>query len=118
MNLAQVSLAIVLSDDETLKALNKEYAGVDQATDVLSFPSGEPHPATGVTYLGDILVSVPFAEREARQKGHDLGDELCLLTIHGTLHLLGYDHADDDAKARMWAVQDQILETMGLSLTP
>ena len=118
LQVTQGSLTLVLSDDETLQALNKEYAGIDHTTDVLSFPSGEPHPASGVPYLGDILISVPFAERQANQKGHDLGDELCLLAVHGSLHLLGYDHGDAENKAKMWAVQDEILEGMGVSLRP
>jgi probable rRNA maturation factor len=111
-------LTIVLTGDETLQDLNLRFMGVDAPTDVLSFPSGERDPETGETYLGDILISCPRAETQAQQGGHTLLAELQLLAVHGTLHLLGHDHASDEEKARMWAAQGEILQAIGCPITP
>jgi probable rRNA maturation factor len=111
-------LTIVLTGDETLHDLNLQFMGVDAPTDVLSFPSGEPDPETGEIYLGDILISYPRAEAQAAQGGHPITAELQLLTVHGILHLLGHDHADEEEKARMWAAQGEILQAIGCLLTP
>lgn len=111
-------LTIVLTGDETLHDLNLRFMDVDAPTDVLSFPSGEPDPETGEIYLGDILISYPRAEAQAQQGGHPVTAELQLLTVHGTLHLLGHDHYDEDEKARMWAAQAEILQQLGVPLTP
>jgi probable rRNA maturation factor len=107
-------LTIVLTDDEQLHALNRDYLGVDAPTDVLSFPAAELDPETGARYLGDILISVPRAAAQAQARGHSLAAEAQLLVIHGVLHLLGHDHADSEDKARMWAAQAEILERLGL----
>lgn len=107
-------LTIVLTDDAHLHELNREYLDIDAPTDVLSFPASETDPETARRYLGDILISVPRAEEQARAAGHMLEAEIQLLIAHGTLHLLGYDHARDDDKARMWKVQAEILERLGL----
>lgn len=107
-------LTIVLTDDEKLRKYNREFAGEDHSTDVLSFPSGEPDPETDLAYLGDILIAVPTAEKQAVQKGHPLSEELSLLTIHGVLHLLGYDHHTADAKSRMWSQQALALQSLGI----
>jgi probable rRNA maturation factor len=108
-------LTIVLTDDVQLQELNREYLGIDAPTDVLSFPASETDPETARRYLGDILISVPRAGEQARAAGHALDAEFQLLTVHGTLHLLGFDHADAEEKARMWEVQTEILEELGLS---
>lgn len=93
---AQVSLT--LSDDAELHALNREYADEDHATDVLSFAQLEAKapspPKKGVPILlGDIVISVPIATRQAQAQGHALDAELLHLAVHGLCHLLGYDHA-------------------------
>jgi probable rRNA maturation factor len=110
------ALTVLLTDDEHLRQLNKQYRGEDRATDVLSFPSGEPMPGNEdlLEYLGDIAISVPYAERQASVKGHNLSAELQLLAVHGVLHLLGYDHTDGEEKAAMWAAQAAILHKLGL----
>ena len=110
----QADLTIVLSDDAQLRELNRAYRGVDAPTDVLSFPAGETDPETGAPYLGDVLISVPRAAEQAAAAGHSLADELQLLVVHGILHLLGHDHAGTEDKARMWAMQAQILGGLGL----
>ncbi|MGE0454329.1 MAG: rRNA maturation RNase YbeY [Vicinamibacteria bacterium] len=83
-------LALVFAGDGTLRRLNRSYRGKDRATDVLSFPG-----PGGDEGLGDVIISVPAAERNARRYGRPLGFELDLLALHGLLHLLGYDHETD-----------------------
>jgi probable rRNA maturation factor len=110
-------LTIVVTGDETLHDLNLRFMGVDAPTDVLSFASGEPDPETGEVYLGDILISYPRAKSQAGQGGHPITAELQLLAVHGTLHLLGHDHASEEEKSRMWAAQAEILEAIGCPIT-
>ncbi len=86
------SLGVCLADDEALRRANRSYRGEDRPTDVLSFP-GAPTPEG--RHLGDILISLPTAERQARALGHSLQRELSELLLHGLLHCLGYDHARD-----------------------
>jgi probable rRNA maturation factor len=107
-------LSVMLSDDEQLQQLNRDYLGIDAATDVLSFPASETNPESGERYLGDILVSVPRASQQAAAAGHPLEAEVQLLVVHGVLHLLGYDHAEPQEKRRMWAAQADILDSLGL----
>lgn len=111
------ALTVLLADDAYLRRLNQQYRGIDAPTDVLSFPAGEPILGGGdaTNYLGDIAVSVPTAARQATDKGHATTAELQLLTVHGVLHLLGYDHGDDTERAEMWAVQERILRDLGLT---
>ena len=85
----EVSLAFV--GERAIRTLNRKFMKKDRPTDVLSFPLGEKGP-DGKYYLGDIVIAVPVAFRQARAKGHSLDRELRLLAIHGYLHLLGYDH--------------------------
>jgi probable rRNA maturation factor len=108
-------LTIVLTDDAQLQGLNRDYLGIDAPTDVLSFPASETDPETDRRYLGDILISLPRAEEQAHAAGHSLEAEAQLLAVHGTLHLLGYDHAGAAEKARMWKAQAEILERLGLA---
>ena len=84
-------LALVFGGDGILRRLNRVYRGKDRSTDVLSFPGPGGHEG-----LGDVLVSVPAAERNARRLGRTLAQELDVLALHGFLHLLGYDHETDD----------------------
>ena len=107
-------LSIVLTDDEHLQQMNRDYLGIDAPTDVLSFPAKERDPQSGRSYLGDILISVPRAAEQARAAGHSTEAEVQLLVIHGVLHLLGHDHARATDKARMWAAQAAILQSIGL----
>jgi len=85
----EVTLAFV--GERAIRTLNRKWMKKDRPTDVLSFPLGEKAP-DGKFYLGDIVIAVPVAARQARAKGCSLENELRLLTIHGFLHLLGYDH--------------------------
>lgn len=89
-------LAVCLVSDSRMRNFQQRYRGRDDTTDVLSF-AGEPAPGPeGSTHLGDIVISVPTAARQARDAGHTLDRELRLLAVHGYLHLLGFDHERDD----------------------
>ena len=110
-------LTLVITDDDGIQSLNRDFLGYDAPTDVLAFPALEDNgpfvaaPEAG-GYLGDVIVSYPRAMAQAQERGHSPGQELDLLVVHGILHLLGYDHADDEAKAAMWARQDAILDSL------
>jgi probable rRNA maturation factor len=113
LNIDDASLTVVLTDENTVHQLNLEYAGEDHSTDVLSFPSGDPDPETGSQYLGDIVIAVPIAKQLSDAVGYSLKNELGLLAVHGTLHLLGYDHDDVESKQQMWSLQQEALLQMG-----
>lgn len=103
-----VSVAIV--SDRTIRRLNREYAGKDEVTDVLSFPAPGPH--AGPPVLGDIVIGAGVAGRQARAAGHPVSDEIRLLALHGLLHLLGYDHHGD--AGRMARVEGRLRRKGGL----
>lgn len=111
---ADGELTLVVTNDEAVAALNREYRSVDGPTDVLSFAAQEDAPGfvtapEMAAYLGDIVIALPYTKQQAEALGRPLRDELRLLTVHGVLHLLGYDHADPEEEAAMWARQDAIL---------
>lgn len=112
---ADAELTIVLTDDTQLQELNKEYLGIDAPTDVLSFPSDEIDPETNAPYIGDVILSIPRATQQAESAGHSMEAEAQLLVVHGTLHLLGHDHAEAEEKARMWQAQAEVMVKLGLS---
>jgi probable rRNA maturation factor len=109
-------MSIVIGDDDLLRELNQKYRSVDRSTDVLSFLSNEPDPDSQSIYLGDVVISLPHAEFQASSGGHPVLDELQLLVVHGTLHLLGYDHLRQSDKKKMQAAQDKILTELGVKL--
>ena len=101
---AATSLTIVLAGDTTVRRLNRTFRGKDKTTDVLSFPSDGEELPDGTRPLGEIVISVPQAARQARAAGHSVGRELRILLLHGYLHLLGYDHeVDDGTRMRLQA---------------
>ena len=102
------------TDDAGIRAVNKEQRGVDKPTDVLSFPMGTVDFATGRMFLGDVIVSLPTAQRQARAYGHGYQRELCYLAVHGTLHLLGYDHDAEEDRLIMREAEERVLESLGL----
>jgi probable rRNA maturation factor len=110
----QGDLTVVLTGDDQLQELNRQYLGIDAPTDVLSFPASEIDPDSRTAYLGDVLISIPRAEAQAEAAGHPLQSEVQLLVVHGVLHLLGFDHAGTEDRARMWSVQGEVLERIGL----
>lgn len=109
-------MAVVITDDEAIRALNRDFRGMDVPTDVLAFGEEAPGPfvmAPGEPmYLGDVVISLEQAEAQAQEQGHSLKDELRLLLVHGILHLLGYDHATEEDKNEMWARQEAILQSL------
>ena len=97
------SATLVLVGDERMRALNRQFRGFDRATDVLSFPArnGEsPDQGEEADYLGDIVISVETARRQAQRRGSTLPRELRILALHGLLHLLGHDHETDSGEMR------------------
>lgn len=114
-------VSLLLVDDDQMRRLNLEYREVDQTTDVLSFPMEEsvddrvPDDPSGGLLLGDIVVSLPAAERQAADFGHSLRRELAFLVVHGMLHLLGYDHCTEQDRQVMRREEEAILQ--GFDLT-
>jgi len=104
------SLTIVITDDEEIAHLNERFRGQRAPTDVLSFDNrlDLPNPVGDAAgYLGDVVISLPRAREQAAEAGHDLESELALLTAHGVLHLLGYDHLTEADEHVMWELQEE-----------
>lgn len=114
-------VVIVISDDETLRDLNRRFRGLDRPTDVLSFADDTRGPFSGGAagfprYLGDVVISWERAQAQAEAVGTTLMQELQLLVVHGLLHLLGYDHADPETQAQMWRAQQVVLGELGVAI--
>lgn len=106
------SLTVAITNNDEVARLNQDYRGIDAPTDVLSFPmDGMPGDTP---YLGDLVIAYPYASDQARRLGHALEDSLGLLVVHGTLHLLGYDHDTIERRAQMWAAQEGALVELGI----
>ncbi|MGA0119037.1 MAG: rRNA maturation RNase YbeY [Candidatus Nanopelagicaceae bacterium] len=106
-------LSISLVDETEMRSLNAQWMDENDATDVLSFPMDEMKPnsaAQGPGVIGDIVLCPSYAETQARQAGHSLQEELELLTVHGVLHLLGYDHRESEEQRIMFSIQDEYLK--------
>ena len=113
-------VSLVLANDEYILALNREYRDIDSATDVLSFAlneGDEPIVIDGPEeiLLGDIIISIETATRQATEYGHSLERELAYLTVHGILHLLGYDHMAEEQKREMRREEEHILSLLGIT---
>lgn len=120
---------VILTDNDGIRTINKEHRGIDEPTDVLSFPMieysyGEPciepgdiDPDTGRVFLGDIVISVDKALEQAQKYGHSQNREFAFLAVHGALHLLDYDHESKEDEKIMFSIQEDILEEMGLPAT-
>ncbi|PLT46535.1 Metal-dependent hydrolase YbeY, involved in rRNA and/or ribosome maturation and assembly [Paenibacillus pasadenensis] len=123
-------VAVTFVDDARIHELNRDYRGIDRPTDVLSFAMQEDgEDELGIVYevedeadelpvsepLGDIIISVETAVRQAEEYGHSLERELGFLFVHGFLHLIGYDHQDAEAEAVMTAKQEAVLQQAGLT---
>jgi probable rRNA maturation factor len=102
LGVGECALTVVLTDDAALHRLNLDYRGVDAPTDVLSFAAAPEATEPGdPPYLGDVLISVEHARAQAIAGGHTLGEELCLLGVHGMLHLLGHEDDTDEGRLAM-----------------
>ena len=112
---AKGDITVLVSTPERIQNLNREFRNVDAVTDVLTFPASEGEavlcPADG--YLGDIMICYDRARTQAEDFGHSLSRELAFLAVHGTLHILGYDHMNPEEEAVMRQRQREILEEMG-----
>ena len=111
-NRPDVEVTLQLTDDESMRQLNQDYRGIDNTTDVLAFNQEYIDPETGHFYLGDIVISVEQAHRQAEEHHQLLNAECALLAVHGTLHLLGYDHAEENEKDTMWHIQEKIIDNL------
>lgn len=110
-----VELNVTLVDEDRMERLHMDWMDLPGPTDVMSFPMDELSPGTATHpveegLLGDVVLCPGVARRQAHAAGHDLADELMLLTVHGVLHLLGHDHAEQDEKRVMFALQSRLLE--------
>jgi probable rRNA maturation factor len=115
LDLRDVELSVLLTDDRGIRALNREWRRKDRPTDVLSFPAGEPPPGSiGPRHLGDVIVSLDTARRQARAHRHRLADELDRYLAHGLLHLLGHDHHRRQDARRMAALESRLLGRPGM----
>lgn len=114
---AEISVTFV--DNEEIRRLNKEFREIDSATDVLSFPLGENgeydvNPDTGAKLLGDIVISLERAAEQSTEFDHSFEREVCYLTVHSMLHLLGYDHMESKEKAQMRMKEETVMSRIGL----
>ncbi len=114
-------ISVMLTDDEGIRRVNREFRGVDRATDVLSFPLNELRPGdfdpadceadpeTGSLMLGDMMISVPRCESQGEEFGHGYDREIQYLTVHSVLHLLGYDHVDEGPMKRQMRAREKLI---------
>lgn len=116
---SDLAATITITDNQTLQQLNYQFRGLNTPTDVLSFqnsfdpdfPNIDP---TLLHFLGDVIIAYPVAKAQAEASGHSPPDEIILLAVHGTLHLLGFDHNTPEEKKIMWAAQQQVMLSLDL----
>jgi len=106
-------LSIVLTDDQHIRVLNRDFREKDAPTDVLSFGQLEGEPfVSPVPILGDLVISLETASRQAVERGHPLAAEVRILLVHGLMHLLGHDHLESDERAEMAAAENELLAAL------
>lgn len=105
----EVSVSFV--GDEEIHELNRDYRGVDRTTDVLSFPMDDEF----TNMLGDIVININKVIEQAKEYGHSEKREISYLTVHSTLHLMGFDHEEEEDKKEMRAVEDRVMENLEIS---
>ena len=116
-------VSVLISDDDFIQTINKQYRNVDRPTDVLSFVLLEDEDSDEPLYfgesdkiiLGDIVISAERAKEQSEDFGHSFTRELCYLLVHGILHLLGYDHESDSDKQAMRKMEEKVLMKMDIS---
>ena len=128
----ELSLNVTFTDDETIREINREFRNIDSSTDVLSFPALEfekpgdfsniseddPEcfdPDSGELIFGDIMISLEHAKKQAEEYGHSYKREVAFLLTHSLLHLSGFDHMEDEERKVMEALQEQILDEIGIT---
>lgn len=115
----EIEISVVLANDEFIKELNNDYRGKDKATNVLSFPSEELTPfeydeLPDYLVLGDIILAIETIKKEAAEQEKSVHDHFCHLITHGLLHLLGFDHIEDDDAEEMESAETDILAKMNI----
>jgi len=113
-----LEISLVFTDDAEQRSLNRDYRHKDSATNVLSFPNMDdavPSPSGVTRLLGDVVLARETVQREARAQGKSLADHTIHLVVHGTLHLLGYDHESAEEAAEMEALETAILAPLGIA---
>ncbi len=123
----QIEMSLSIVGEEEIRKLNQQFRGINSVTDVLSFPtldlakeqldhrdfpSDAVNAKTGKLNVGDVIICFNRAKEQAKSYGHSLKRELCFLSLHGLLHLLGYDHVQEGDEKEMNALQDEILAKM------
>jgi probable rRNA maturation factor len=112
------TVSVVITNNDTVQHLNRNYRGIDAPTDVLSFDNIPDPNFLGEEisqHLGDIVIAYPVAEKQAIAGGHSVGEEVQLLTVHGALHLLGFDHDTSDNRQEMWTAQGRVMAELDLA---
>ena len=112
----EIQVNLIFVDEHEIIQLNENFRGYPEATDVLSFEAGYIDPETGNLSLGDIVICAPFVMKQSAKLGNKPNDEMRLMVIHGMLHLLGYDHGNEEEKSLMWETQKKILENLEIHL--
>ena len=116
LNIKNSYFSIIFIDDERMHEMNKEYRNIDRTTDVLSFALNDnKRIETPINTLGDIFISIPKMKSQAKEYNHSEKRELSFLTVHGLLHLLGYDHMKKEDELIMFSLQDEILDELGIN---
>lgn len=115
-----LSIGLTFVDAEEIRAVNREFRGIDSVTDVLSFPMYEPDEAIDIlegelTPFGDIMLCVPRAKEQAAEYGHSMRREVLYLIVHGLMHLAGYDHMEPEEKAEMRKAEEALLAKVDAS---
>lgn len=114
----EAEVSVVFVDDKYIRSLNSEYRGIDSPTDVLSFAMLEGEAVPGQEeelILGDVVVSLQTAQRQAGEYGHSFRREVAYLTVHGVLHLLGYDHQEEEGREEMRMKEEGILDRLNIT---
>jgi len=111
-DLGDAELSVLLTDDATIHPLNARWRGKDRPTDVLSFAQREGETIGQREVLGDVVISLQTAARQAAERGHDTEHEVRVLLVHGICHLLGYDHEEDDEAEEMEAIERDLLDDL------
>ena len=114
LSTSPAEVSILLTDDSAVRVLNREWRGIDKATNVLSFPAPETMSKGAAGILGDIVIAYETLERESADEDRDFLHHLTHLTVHGYLHLVGYDHQDDAQATAMEALESKIMMRMQL----
>lgn len=111
LNLKEIEFNVILTNNEYIHKLNKEYRNIDRETDVITFALEDDltFPSMENRVLGDIYISIDKARTQAEEYGHSFKRELCFLAVHGFLHLLGYDHMIKEEEEIMFNLQEEIL---------